>query len=326
MTATTEGEATESRAEVLPSAGAPLLSVLIVTFECRTIVGDCLDSLDVNRGTSTDVILVENASHDGTAELVAQEYPWVTLIENTRNLGFARAVNEALDIASGEYVLLLNPDTIVPPGALAACLDELGRHPEVGMLGCRLVRPDGRLDHACKRGFPTVRTAFYHAVGLSKLFPRSPRFARYTAGHLREDETGFVDAVNGAFMLVRREAVADVGPLDEQFFLGGEDLDWCRRFWDKGWKILYWPEAKVVHLKGGSSGGRRSWRSHYAFYHSIWLFYRKHLAKDHAAPVHALVLTGVVAKFTLSAGLSLFRGRAAEDPASELHPVDRPSP
>lgn len=308
------------------SEDGPLVSVLIVSFECRGILEACLDSLASNRSDGTEVILVDNASRDGTVELVAERYPWVNLIENTTNVGFARAVNEALDLARGRFLLLLNPDTVLPPDSLDACVAELDGRPDVGMLGCKLVRPDGRLDHACKRGFPTVGSAFYHAVGLSTLFPRSRRFAGYTAGHLGEDEVGLVDAVNGAFMLVRREAIAAVGPLDEQFFLGGEDLDWCRRFWTHGWKILYWPKVHVIHLKGGSSGGRRSWRSHYAFYHSIWLFYRKHLAQDHSAPVHGLVFVGVVAKFVLSAVWSVFGRRGASGaPPPSAGQLDRAS-
>ena len=126
------------------------------------------------------------------------------------------------------------------------------------MLGCKLVRRDGGFDHACKRGSPTIASAIYYFVGLSRLIPSSRRFAQYTAGHLDVDEAGFVDAVNGAFMLVRRSAAADVGDLDERYWLWAEDLDWCHRFWGRGWKILYWPEVEVLHLKGASVGNHRS--------------------------------------------------------------------
>ena len=145
---------------------------------------------------------------------------------------------------------------LVPPHAIANALEELERHPDVGMLGVKLVRPDGTFDHACKRGFPTIPSALAYFFRLDRIWPRSERFAGYTAGQLDEDEAGPVDAVNGAFMLVRREAAESVGPMDERYWMYAEDLDWCHRFWKRGWKVLYWPGAEVIHWKGGSSGRR----------------------------------------------------------------------
>ena len=161
-------------------------------------------------------------------------------------------MNQGLDTGRGKDFLALNPDTLVPAGAIVKALAELERHPDVGMLGVKLIRPDGTFDHACKRGFPTVSSALYYFLGLSRLFPRSARFARYTAGELGQNETGTVDAINGAFMLVKREAVEDVGPMDERYWLYAEDIDWCHRFWDEGWKVLYWPA-----VRGDPSQGRK---------------------------------------------------------------------
>jgi Glycosyl transferase family 2 len=183
----------------------PVLSVIVVSYNCRLPLAACLSSLEAQRDElPLEVILVDNDSRDGTAYEVASRFPWVRLVVNRGNVGFARAVNTGLRFSRGEYLLVLNPDTVAPVGSIARAVHELERHPDVGMLGCKLVRPDGSFDHACKRGFPTVRSAIYYFTGLARAFPKSARFAQYTAAHLSVDEAGPVDAVNGAFMLVRR--------------------------------------------------------------------------------------------------------------------------
>jgi len=277
------------------------LSIIIVSFKCRSELEACLASLEAERPTiQLEVIVVDNASHDGTVESVAQRFPWVQLFVNEENEGFARAANRAMRLAEGKLFLLLNPDTLVPPGALSNAADALTERPEVGMLGCKVVGTDGSFDHACKRGFPTVASALYHAVGLTRLMPTSARFAHYTAGHLAPDEAGLVDAVAGAFMLVRREAVDAVGPMDEQFWMYGEDLDWCRRFWKEGWQVLYWPTVQITHVRGASGGGRRSLRVNRAFYESLWLFYQKYHAPQRTPLVSSLVFAGIWTRFVVS--------------------------
>jgi GT2 family glycosyltransferase len=277
-----------------PAADQITLSCVIVTYESRLALADCLSSLAGERETvELEVIVVDNASRDGTVAMVEADFPWVRVVASSENEGFARATNRALRVAVGRTVLLLNPDTIVPPGALAAVLAELERDPDTGMLGCKLVQPDGVFDHACKRGLPTVSAALYYLIGLQRLFPRSPRFAAYTVGWLDEDSPGYVEAVNGAFMLARREAIEQVGGLDERFWLYGEDLDWCLRFERAGWRIRYWPGVSVTHLKGGSAGGRRSLRAIVAFHRSMLLYYEKHLAPTQHGVVNLLVRIAV---------------------------------
>jgi colanic acid biosynthesis glycosyl transferase WcaI len=286
----------------------PRVSIVAVSYECREALVSCLESLEAEQSDlPAEVIVVDNASSDGTVRAVEARFPWATIVANHANVGFARAMNQALEIAKGELVLALNPDTLVPPGAIGRAADELERHPDVGMLGVKLVRPDGTFDHACKRGFPTISSALYYFFHLNRLRPSSPRFAQYTAGELGEDETGPVDAINGAFMLVRREAADEVGPMDERYWLYAEDLDWCHRFWEQGWKVLYWPGEEVVHWKGGSSGDMRSWQLNRAFHRSMWLFYAKHYAPRHPVLVSRFVWLGVWAKFSFSAFLNAVR-------------------
>jgi len=285
----------------LPDTQAPLLSVIVVTYECRGLAHRCLETLEYARDEiSLEVIVVDNDSADGTVEALREDFPWADVRAGGGNLGFSRANNLALADARGRHLLLLNPDTEVPPGALAGAVSALEERPEVGMLGVKLTLPGGGLDHAAKRGFPTPLSSLYHFAGLTRLMPSSPRFAQYTAGHVDPDETAFVDAVNGAFMLVRREALDAVGPLDESYWLYMEDLDWCYRFWQQGWPVLYWPGVHVVHVKGGSSAGHRSWRADHAFHRGMWLFYRKHYAPERPWVVTAAVWAGVWAKLAVS--------------------------
>jgi GT2 family glycosyltransferase len=270
-------------------------TAVVVTYNCHAVVRDCLRSLhDDQRVDSLQVVVVDNASGDGTADLVRHEFPSVVLIESDQNRGFAWATNRGIERAEGAFVLLLNPDTVVPPGGLRLAIDELRRRPNVGVLGCRLVRRDGTLDHACKRGCPTPLAALYYLLRLHRRFPGDARFDHYVAGQLDDDQEGFVDAVNGAFMLVRREALDDVGLLDERFWMYGEDLDWCRRSWHAGWPILYWPGITVTHLKGGTDGGRRSPQATRAFYESMWLYYDKHERKRRMPVTTGAVRLGVV--------------------------------
>ena len=287
------------------------LSVIIVSFNCRDLLANCLDSLAQERLLiSMEVHVVDNASTDGTQEMLAQDFDWVQASGSDGNIGFARANNIGLQHAHGEYILLLNPDTVVPRGALLARVDVLEAHQTVGMLGCKLVKSDGTLDHACKRGFPTPASALYHFFGLTRLWPTNRRFGQYTAGHIQPDEAALVDAINGAFMLVRRDALDQVGGLDEDFWMYMEDLDWCYRFAQAGWPVLYWPDTFVVHAKAGSSGRYRSWRVNRAFHHGMWLFYRKHYSPVRSPIVTGAVWSGIWLKFLWSATQSSIARRS----------------
>lgn len=287
------------------SPNHPRLSVIVVSYNCLTHLRACLDSLAGQRqALPLEVIVVDNASADGTPAAVRADYPWVKVIASPDNRGFSWACNRGTERATGQYLLYLNPDTVARGDALAAAVDELESRGEVGMLGVKLRTADGTLDHACKRGFPTPLSTLYYFLGLARRYPTSPKYAQYTAGHVGEDEISPVDAVNGAFMLVRREALEQVGGLDEDYWLYMEDLDWCYRFWQAGWQVLYWPKVEVTHLKGGSSGKHRSWKTNHAFHRGMWLFYAKHYRATRSPLVTAAVFAGVWGKLAVSAARS----------------------
>jgi N-acetylglucosaminyl-diphospho-decaprenol L-rhamnosyltransferase len=258
------------------------LDIVIVTAAGgRELLRACLLSLQSHslRGGKTHVHVADNASGDGTAEMVREQFPWVDLLEVGWNSGFSVANNLVLARTSSPLVLLLNPDTAATEGALERCVQSITEHPEVGMLGCRLVLPDGSFDHAAKRSFPTPLGALSHFAGLARS-TRVGVLSQYRANEVGEHERGEVDAVNGAFMLVRRAALEQVGPLDEAYWLYMEDLDWCFRFHRAGWRVWYEGGATFVHVKGGLSklGGHRPLRANVAFHRGMGRFYRKFYA------------------------------------------------
>ncbi len=289
-------------AEVYP---APELSIVIVTFGAMAYLPACLDALGpAAAGLSHEVIIIDNASPDGTAGWVGRSHPGITLIANPANRGFAAATNQGIARARGATILLLNPDTVPGPGALAATADFLAAHPGMAAASCRVVRPDGRLDPSCKRNFPGLWDAAVRFAGLSRLFPRSRLFARYDARFLPEDQAQEVPLIDGCYMMIRREALADVGPLDERFFMYAEEMDWCRRAHDAGWSIGYDPAGTTVHLKGASTRTRPLGML-FHFHRSMGLYYWKH--GTWRIPGMALVLPGLVLRFTLLAALNLAR-------------------
>ncbi len=287
------------------------LSIVIVSYNVRDLLRDCLASLraDLER-LRAEVFVVDNASSDGSADMVGAEYPWVTLVRSPDNRGYAAANNLALRQGRGRYLLLLNPDTVLPSGALVETVAFLDANPDVGALGPKLVRADGSLDLACRRSFPAPEAAFFRLFGLAWLFPKSPRFARYNLLHLDPDQPMDVDSVCGAFMLVRREVVERVGLLDESFRMYGEDLDWAYRIKRAGWRVRYHPSVVVLHYKGESSRQRAS-QSLRDFYDAMHVFYRKHYAPTRPPLFNALVHATITARGGLALLLNCVRAPAA---------------
>ena len=252
------------------------LSIIIVNFNVKEYLRNTLLSLyETDKRINIEVIVVDNASTDQSADMVRKEFPDVMLIENEINVGFAKGNNIALKKCSGKYILLINPDTIVRKDTLSKMIDFFKITPDCGAAGCKVLNPDKSLQLACRRGFPTPFTAFSKLTGLSTLFTNSRLFGRYNLTYLDPEETNVVDAISGSFMMIRRNAYEQVGILDEDFFLYGEDIDWCYRIKQKGWKIYYYPETEIIHFKGKSSG-KGPVNAEKEFYRSMILFVEKH--------------------------------------------------
>jgi N-acetylglucosaminyl-diphospho-decaprenol L-rhamnosyltransferase len=282
------------------------VGIVIVNWNTRDLLKKCLETVFASQGDFVfTVVVVDNASNDGSVAMVRDQFPDVKLITSDFNGGYPYGNNLGLralgfhganqiDAEAPRYALLLNPDTEVPPEAIYRMVAFMDANPDVGVAGPKLLMPDGTFDKACRRSFPSPQVAFYHFSGLAKLFPDSERFARYNMTFKPIDELAEVDSVVGAYMQVRREAIEDVGLLDEDFFMYGEDLDWAYRIKAAGWKVIYDPEVVVWHVKRAAS--RKNRRAQFEFYRAMLIFYRKHYRATTPLWLHSLVMLGLLLK------------------------------
>ncbi len=270
-----------------------LLSVIIVNYNVRQFLENALTSISrAIEGMQAEVLVVDNASRDNSVAMVEKTFPWVQVIANRENVGFARANNQALRVAQGKYILLINPDTVVQEETFRVMIRYLDSHPEVGLAGCKVLNPDGSFQLPCRRSFPTPWVAFTKMFGLAGLFPRSRLFGKYNLTYLSPDATYPVDAVSGSFMMVRRDVYEKIGGLDEAFFMYGEDLDWCFRVKEAGFAVAYVHETSIIHFRGQST--RRSDINEVrVFYKAMELFVAKHFRGS------------LVQRFFLSIGIAL---------------------
>ncbi len=313
-----EPTVTQTSAAVLPQPEDRLLDVIIVVSNgAREHVRACLESLrrhPLGIGGMA-VHVVDNASTDGTAEMIRDEFPEVLLERLGWNSGFCIANNIALKRTTAPYALVLNPDTVMFEGALDRIVRVMEERPDVGVAGCRLIQPDGTFDHAAKRSFPTPLGALAHFIGIGRSDLAGRLLGQYRYPDLGEHESGEVDAVNGAFMLVRRAAMAEVGLMDEAYWLYMDDLDWCYRFKQRGWKVWYEGSVTVIHVKGGTTvearrrGRHRGLRHNLAFHRGMGRFYRKFYAGRRPL-ADAVIYLAIGGKFVFSATRSAIARRS----------------
>ncbi len=255
------------------------LSVVFLSYNTRDLTRQALNSvLAAAEGLETEIFVVDNASADGSADMIAAEFPQVKLVCNEANVGFSAGNNVALRQVTGEYALLINTDTIVRRDALHAMVEFLDAHPEAGACGCKILDPDGTLQLDSRRGFPTPLAAFCKMSGLSRLFPKHPLMARYHLTHLDPEQTAEIEVLSGSCMMVRKAAMDQVGLLDEDYFMYGEDIDWCYRFHQAGWKIYYLPTTAIIHFRGESGRGTPL-KILYRKSRAMSIFVNKHMAR-----------------------------------------------
>jgi len=256
------------------------LSIIIVNYNVKQFLINLVESIyKAVKSISFEIIVVDNASEDGSIETLQNKYPEVRLIANKVNVGFGAANNQALQLAKGKYLLLLNPDTIVNEDTFTKMISFFNNNNEVGIAGCKVLNPDGTLQLACRRSFPGPWTSFTKVIGLSQLFPGTKLFARYNLTYLDENKSYEVDAVSGAFMMIRREVYEKIGGFDQQFFMYGEDLDICYRAQKAGFKVYYVHSTEIIHYKGESTK-RSTIDETKVFYDAMQLFVRKHLSSS----------------------------------------------
>jgi GT2 family glycosyltransferase len=282
------------------------VGIVILNWNTSALLKRCLETVLASEGDfSYRVIVVDNASTDDSVGMLRADFPQVELIVSETNGGYPYGNNLGLramgfhgagrvDAEAPRYAVLLNPDTEVPPDAFYGMMRYMDARPEIGAAGPKLVLPDGSLDLACRRSFPSPSVSLYRFTGLSRLFPKHRQFGRYNMTFADPDEELEVDSVVGAYMQVRREAIEAVGLLDETFFMYGEDLDWAYRIKTAGWKVYYQPQIVVKHVKRADS--RQSQKAAFEFQRAMLLFYRKHYRPTTPLWLHILIMTGLLLK------------------------------
>lgn len=270
------------------------LSIIIVNYKTLELTSDCIDSMlkSNTKGLAFEIIVVDNASEDGSIEAIQRQFPQVMTIINKENHGFSKANNLGMRIATGEYILLLNSDTIVELNTLKGAHDFIKDHKHIGALGCKILLPSGKLDAACKRSFPTPMNGIYHSMHLDDAYPESVRFGAYNLTYVDENKTCSIDCIMGAFMMVPRKVIDAVGMLDEDYFMYGEDVDWCYRIKKAGYQVMYYPEVRIFHHKKASGIEKRNPKVIEAFYDSMIIFYNKHYQNKYSKFTRWFVITG----------------------------------
>lgn len=283
----------------------PTLSVVIVNYNSSEYIIDCINSVFNNIvNYAIEVYVVDNFSTDDSVQLIERIFPQVNLIKNQINIGFAAANNLVLAKKLGRYVLILNPDVVIPTGALQELVGYLDSHPSIGMLSPKLVRANGGLDLACRRNFPSRLDIYFRLFGIDRLFPNSKIFAHYNLTYLDASQSCEVECIAGAFMLVRQSAINQVGLMDERFFMYAEDMDWSFRFKLAGWVVFYYANIEVLHYKRGSTSKEKLGMLP-DFYKAIFQFYEKYYASK--TPQLLNLIMKVVLKSRLAFALAVHK-------------------
>ncbi|MDQ2922696.1 MAG: glycosyltransferase family 2 protein [Candidatus Dormibacteraeota bacterium] len=272
----------------MPEQVKPLVSALVVSYNSKELLLQSLHSFFTSADVPVEAVVVDNDSSDGSAAAVTDEFPQATVLVEPKNIGYGRAANLGLERCQGRFVLLLSTDVTLEPGSLGRLADFLLTRPDAGAVGPRVLLPDGRLDPDCRRSFPIPSTMFYQTVGLSKLFPKSPRFGRHNMGHVPDTDVHEMDAGTGACLMLRMATLERVGFFDPRYFMFGEDLDLCYRLKLGGWKVFYLPTASASHHVTPDSSERERQLS-YERHRSQWAYHFKHHAEDVSAFGNGLV-------------------------------------
>lgn len=273
------------------------VSVVVVNWNTRDELRDCLKSALAADSGSAEIVVVDNASTDGSVEMLHGEFPDVRLIRNAENLGFAAASNQGIKASSGRYVILLNPDCVVHPGAFTELVRFGDAHPEVGIFGIRILNSNGTVFESCRR-FPTLAAGIFRNAILARLFPNNPYIKEYLMADWDHSEVAEVDWVSGAALVARRETLDKIGLLDERFFMYCEDVDIAYRARQAGWKVMYFPGATVVHLRARSSD-QNPVPMIIAFHRSMHAFFKKHYAAQSSILTRVVVPLGLILRTLL---------------------------
>ncbi len=281
----------------MTQAENPDLSIIILNYNVKDLLINCLDSIFKNKADKDNwqIIVVDNASSDGSMEQVRKRFKDIEILENTENLGFSAGNNAGVKLAKAPVILFLNPDTLIVGQAIQKSYEYLMSNPDIGALTCRVELPNGKLDYSCHRGFPTPWNSFCYFTGLAKAFPHSPIFAGYTASFLDIKTTHEIDCLTGAFMMVRKIAGEQIGFWDTDYFWNGEDIEFCFSLKEKDWKIYFYPDEKIIHYKGSSAKVDKKTRLMTVKHgvSAMRIFYKKHYYQKYPPIFRDLILASI---------------------------------
>lgn len=268
------------------------LSIIIVNYNVRHLLEKCLESVRIASGEiDSEIIVVDNNSTDGSREYFPKTFTNINYQYNNENLGFAKACNQGLRDSKGQFVLFLNPDTIVSQDCLQKCISFFNSHPEAGAVGVRMVDGNGKFLKESKRGFPSPTASFYKLFGLAGLFPKSKLFSQYYLGHLKENETHEIDVLSGAFMMIRNDVLKKIKGFDDSFFMYGEDIDISYRIKQEGYKKIYLGDITITHMKGKSTPLDLKYVN--SFYNAMIIFVKKHYSNNRSPVFLFILFTGI---------------------------------
>lgn len=290
------------------------VSVIVVNWNTRELLRNCIRSIcEQASNVQLEIIVIDNRSTDGSAEMVKEEFPWVILVENSLNRGFAAANNQGISLAKGRYILLLNSDTTVCDNAIEKTVQYADKHPEVAVVGCQVLESPDKIQMTCFR-FPSLLNLSLQVSGLARVFKYNHFFGREDMLWWRRESEREVDVISGMFMLVRRKAIDEVGLMDEDYFLLFEDTDWCYRFARAGWEMLFWPGAKIIHVDGGDQSSRKTaLRMFIQFRKSLLIYFKKHHGSLQCLVVRILLLVDAVFRVVVWTMLVMFKRLMGKD-------------
>jgi GT2 family glycosyltransferase len=294
----------------MPDAPKPIVSALIVSHDAKDLLLQCMQALLASAEVPIEVVVVDNDSSDGSAAAVTAEFPKATVLIQEKNIGYSRAANVGLERCTGRFVLLLNPDVMVDQSCVGRLADFLLTRPDAGAVGPRLMMADGKVDPNARRAFPVPSTLFYRTIGLSRLFPKSPRFGRHNMGFMDDSDAHEIDAGSGDCMMIRRAALDRIGFFDPRYFMYGEDIDLCYRLKMGGWKVFYLPTAVATHHEREAPTRSDRRQMLYEEHRAMWTYHFKHHAEDQSAFGNGLVWAQIWGRWLArSVGQSLGRER-----------------
>lgn len=284
------------------------VSIVITVYRSKAFLDECIQSVRSSvKHHSYEIIVVDDASNDGTAETMNKKYPGINYIQNKENLGYVRSNNIGMKRSSGEHVLSLNNDTVIKDEAIDKLIEFMEKNTAAGAVGPKILNVDGSVQLQCRRSFPKPLNSLSYFTGLSRFFPKSRFFGSYLLTYLDDKTTVEVDSLCGAAMMVRREVIDKVGLMDESYFMYGDDIDWCYRIKQAGFRVFYFPEAQILHYGGKGGSRKQSYRNIFEFYRAMAIFHKKHYSKSHFFAVNWLVYAGIWLKCMVDLTLNIIR-------------------